>query len=225
MGIMGNNEEWRDVVGYEGRYQISNYGRLRSIDIVLHKRDGKTERRRGKILKIGLSKWGYPQYLFSKGSLFPRKLMRIHRVVATAFIPNPNNLPQIDHINRDRADNRVSNLRWCTLKENMNNPNTIEWLKVCRPNFHHTEETKRKISLIQKGKRLKPSQILKLRMKGLPVIQMDKDGNILAEFSNAGWAQEETGVCKAHICACCNQHRKTAGGFKWRYKNGGICTT
>ena len=104
-------EIWKDVVGYEDRYQVSNIGRVRSKDLLLHKSDGKTELRKGRIVKFELSKSGYWQYLFSNGTIEKRKLMRIHRVVAMAFIPNPENKPCIDHINTIRTDNRTENLR------------------------------------------------------------------------------------------------------------------
>ena len=120
-----SEEVWKDVVGYEDRYQVSNMGRVRSKDIVLHKLDGKTEFRKGRIVKFQLTKDGYHQYLFSNGTNKPRKLMRIHRVVAMAFIPNPLNKPCIDHINTIRNDNRVENLRWCTQSENNKNPITM----------------------------------------------------------------------------------------------------
>ena len=63
-----SEEVWKDVVGYEDRYQVSNMGRVRSKDIVLHKLDGKTEFRKGRIVKLQLTKAGYPQYLFSNGT-------------------------------------------------------------------------------------------------------------------------------------------------------------
>lgn len=68
-------EIWKDVVGYEDRYQVSNIGRVRSKDVILHRSDGKIEFREGKIVKLQLSKTGYFKYLFSNGSDKPRKLM------------------------------------------------------------------------------------------------------------------------------------------------------
>ena len=118
-------EVWKDVVGYEDRYQVSNIGRVRSKDVILHKSDGKIELRKGKIVKLQLNKTGYLQFLFSDGSDKPRKLMRIHRVVAMAFLPNPLNKPNIDHINTIRTDNRLENLRWCTQSENNRNSITM----------------------------------------------------------------------------------------------------
>lgn len=216
--MMENDGEiWKDIVGYEGRHQVSNYGRIKSLDINLHKRDGKIEFRKGKILKASLSAFGYPQYCFSS-SFGKRKLMRIHRVVAEAFIPNPDKKPFIDHINRIKTDNNVNNLRWCTGKENMNNPLTREWLKNCRPSFHHSEEVKKKIGLLNKGRIFKESTREKLRIRGFPVMQFTISGDFIMEYKSPYYAQSETGALRTHIVACCNGKRKTAGGYRWVYK-------
>lgn len=207
-------EEWRDVIGYEERYQISNLGRLRSKDVVITKKDGKHEFRKGKILRLLTTKHGYLAYYFGNGK-DKRKMIRIHRVVASAFIPNYEGKPMVDHINRNRKDNRVENLRWCTLKENMNNPLTLEHLKNCRPNFKHSEETKKKLSEINKGKHISESVIEKARLRGFPVMQFSIDGEFIKEFLSSFFAQKETDICRTHIISCCNGKRKTAGGFRW----------
>ena len=108
-------EEWRDIMGFGG-YQVSNLGRVRSIDRIISV--GKHQRKVvGVILKLNYDKDGYKMV-----SLRNRKrksnLKRVHRLVAKAFIPNPNGYDCIDHINGVRDDNRVENLRWCTVKMN-----------------------------------------------------------------------------------------------------------
>ena len=103
-------EEWRDIEGYEGLYQVSNEGRVKSV-------------RRNLILKPSNVR-GYKYVTFSVGQ--KRFTKKIHRLVAEAFIPNPENKPYIDHINTNKDDNRVENLRWCTPLENSRNPLTIE---------------------------------------------------------------------------------------------------
>ena len=121
-------EVWVDIKGYEGLYQISNLGRVRSLDRKVKRKNNSTHILKGKINKNTKSKKGY---LFTRlrdtdGNI---KTMFIHRLVAIAFIPNPDNLPEVDHINTIRDDNRVENLRWVSKKENMNNPLTKETLR------------------------------------------------------------------------------------------------
>lgn len=104
-------EIWKDVVGYEGIYQVSNMGNVKSLDRVTS--DGR--RIKGVILNGNIC-YGYV-YVNLQG-----KSCRVHRLVAQAFIPNKNDKPCVDHINTIRDDNRVENLRWVTHKENCNNP-------------------------------------------------------------------------------------------------------
>lgn len=101
-------EIWKDIEGYEGLYKVSNEGRVRSV-------------RRNIILKPFIQR-GYATVVFSVGN--KRKTIRVHRLVAEAFIPNTQNKPEIDHMNCIRNDNRVENLRWVTHQENMFNPIT-----------------------------------------------------------------------------------------------------
>lgn len=117
-------EVWKDVVGYEGYYQVSNMGRVRSLDRMVKNPKGKDGygKRKGKILTVNLESTGYKRVQLCKDGI--HKLERIHRLVAMAFIPNLENKLCIDHINTDRSDNRAENLRWVTHKENCNNQTT-----------------------------------------------------------------------------------------------------
>ncbi|MBF0651312.1 HNH endonuclease [Dysgonomonas sp. GY75] len=111
-------EVWRDIVGYEGLYQVSNTGKVKSLF------------RYKKVLKGRISTWGYIQVgLCVKGV---KKHHSVHRLVAIAFIENIENLPCIDHIDGDKLNNGVDNLRWCTHKANMNNPITIQRNKLAQ---------------------------------------------------------------------------------------------
>ena len=210
-------EIWKDVVGYEDRYQVSNIGRVRSKDIILHKSDGKIEFRKGKIVKLQLSKTGYFKYLFSNGSDKPRKLMLIHRVVAMAFLPNPLNKPNIDHINTIRTDNRLENLRWCTQSENNRNPITMTKYRK-KGEYSHSKETRVKIGLAGLGRKASKKTLEKLHLRGHEVAMFEKSGKFIRFFRSPYFAGREIGCCKTHIIACCNQKRKATGGYMWRWK-------
>lgn len=107
-------EEWRDIAGYEGYYQVSDMGRVRSLTRTFKRLDGSTATYKGRIIvPVGRP---YLHTTVSKNNKVER--IRIHRLVAQTFIPNPDNLKCVDHINGIKTDNRAANLRWCTHAEN-----------------------------------------------------------------------------------------------------------
>lgn len=122
---MLENEIWKPVTGYEMIYEVSNLGRVRSLDRVVN---GKNCRklRKGKILNP-VNARGYNRVCLYKNGVWKRFL--VHRLVAQAFIPNPNNLPVINHINEIKTDNRSENLEYCTQKQNLEYSGNIEkWI-------------------------------------------------------------------------------------------------
>ena len=155
-------EVWKDVVGYEGLYQVSSVGRVRSLN---YRGNGEV-----RVLKAGKDKKGYLNVTLCKNNT--RKTHKVHRLVGETFVANPENKPQIDHINTIKTDNYYKNLRWTTPMENNQNELTRKHLlEVMRseetrrkisesrkgknhPMYgkHHNEETRRKISAAKKGK-------------------------------------------------------------------------
>lgn len=107
-------EEWRSIEGYEGLYEVSSYGRVRSLDRYEINNLGYKRLLKGKILSPGIKKDGY--FIVS----LKNKNFRVHRLVAQAFIPNPEGLPQVNHKDEDKSNNNVDNLEWCDSKYNNN---------------------------------------------------------------------------------------------------------
>lgn len=105
-------EIWKDIVGYEGLYQVSNLGRVKSLG------NGKTHNSKERILKARKETNGYLRITLTKDG--KQKKYTIHRLVATAFIPNPDNLPIVNHKDEDKLNNRIENLEWCDAKYNIN---------------------------------------------------------------------------------------------------------
>ena len=105
-------EKWKPIVGYEGLYEVSNMGRVRSLDHV--DRLGRVIK--GKLRKEQKSSNGYRQVCLSKNG--QHKIALIHRLVASAFIDNPKRLPEVNHIDENKTNNIASNLEWCTRKYN-----------------------------------------------------------------------------------------------------------
>ena len=180
------NEIWRDIEGYEGLYQISNLGNVKSLN---YNKTGKE-----KILKNGKDRGGYLQVnLWKNGN---GKNYLIHRLVAEAFLPNSDNKPEIDHINTNKTDNRICNLRWCTHKENSNNSLTIDKMSK---NAHF----KNKFGIEHPNSK--------------PIIQFTLDGKLVRKWDSAMDAHRELGINRNCICQCCKGKYKTANGYIWRY--------
>lgn len=107
--------EWRDIEGFQGLYQVSCTGLVRSLDMVVPYKDGRVRVQKGRILKPG-NNVGYARVnLVKNGKVFPAL---VHRLVAKAFIPNPDKLPFINHKDFNRRNNSVDNLEWCSPLEN-----------------------------------------------------------------------------------------------------------
>jgi len=189
-------EIWKDIAGYEGKYQVSNLGRVRSLDRLVPATCALSKGnqvvnylRKGKILKghwagpkgseykyVGLSKEDKPKYF------------RVHRLVACAFIPNPDNLPEVNHIDEDKSNNRTDNLEWVTRIQNE----------------HHGTK-------IERAARTRDRR---------PVEALNEKGEVVASYDCIADAAKALGLSISTIWHVCNKirNRKTAGGYRWRYK-------
>lgn len=156
-------EEWRSIKGFEGYYEVSNLGRVRSLDRYVTCNNGVNVYNRfkkGVILKTGVKGGGYLFVGLHKDGCKTIE-PSVHRLVAEAFIPNPENLPEVNHKDENKTNNSVDNLEWCTRAYNTNYGTRGEryattrkknYVKEEHPFFgkHHTEETKKKLSVINK---------------------------------------------------------------------------
>lgn len=119
MRISATNEYWKPVVGYEGYYEISTLGRVRSCErVVPHGLGNRIRKIQQKLISPWKDNHGYRSVSLSKDGVV--KKVKVHKLVAEAFIENPKDKPTVNHINEIRGDNRVDNLEWATYQENNN---------------------------------------------------------------------------------------------------------
>lgn len=251
-------EQFKWIKGFEGIYKVSNFGRIISVD-----RKDRFNRQVGGELKQAKAKGYFFVGLYKNGKGVQRY---VHRLVAEAFIPNPENKPCVDHIDTNKENNHVSNLRWVTYKENMNNPLTREWVAdhpqdpnkkrgINNPysirvamydmdmNFICTFDS---LSAAGRGIGVTDGSIHKVCVgershcggwifryvdcehfvmpkrktvyKGIPVIQMDLDGNFISEYESAKAAAEALGICAPNISKACHGVKNPYKGYRWRFK-------
>lgn len=182
-------EVWKDIKGYEGIYQVSNNGRIKSLerDKNNHSKKQKVE---AKIRKNVLSK-GYYLCLLSKNG--KNKMMRVHRLVAEAFIPNPKKHPIINHIDGNKLNNCVDNLEWC--------------------DYSYNEKEAYRLGLRRYNNNLKVyTDNMKKRVN-----QYEINGKFIKTWDSVSDIHRQYNYTTTNICACCKNKRKTAYGYKWKY--------
>ena len=197
---MNQNEIWKPVVGYEGLYEVSDLGRIKSVLKIL-KSGNRMRKYKERIITPQHTKDGYLYvHLYKEGKC---KRLLVHRVVMLAFVPNTENKPQIDHINTQKDDNRLENLRWATPKENANNALTVEYMKTA----HSPDCYKRG----QETRREKHGHNAPIR-----IYQYSKDGLLVADYSSLSEAERILGIPRKNISRAMNDHTLSAGGYMWR---------
>lgn len=193
-------EMWKDVKGYENIYQVSNYGRIRSVDRK-YKSKLKYQKeiiKKGKILKPIVNKNGYQYVNLSKNG--KTKIFLLHKLIADCFL-DKNNFKYIDE--KDRKGLKSKKLDINHKDENKTN-NKIENLEYCTRKYNINYGT---------------HNIRKSKKQSISVIQFDKNNNFIKEWESIANAGNILQINKSNISLCCKKKRKTAGGYKWEYKN------
>lgn len=188
-------EMWKDVAGYEGCYMVSNFGRVMSLGREVPNSDKSNRIIRPSIMSLNIKNAKrkssiYQTYTAHLCKNRIRKAITVHRLVACAFIENPNNYPSIDHIDGNPMNNHVSNLRWRTNTINMNNP-----------------ITRSRISLSKKGKYNTP--------KSMPVVQI-MNGELINTFPSIMEATRH-GFTHSSVLQCCRGKLHHHKGFEWMF--------
>lgn len=198
------NEEWRDVVGYEGYYMVSNMGRIATLShtvdfISIY--DGvevkKTFKAKQCLRKLHQGKRGYMECTLRDSKR--TKLMKVHRIVAEAFIPNPQSLPSVNHKDEDKTNNKVENLEWCTCLYNANYGTRNKRLKTSLSNAH-------KNGLFENTYKVGRKPIVGISLLDGTTIKFER----LADLHEQGFERHL-------VSKCCRNLRKDYKGYKWMF--------
>ena len=176
-------EQWKDIEGYEGHYQVSNLGRVKSLQRVVKSKSKGTRLVKERILSAAINKNGY--YCVVLSILGKRKNMSVHRLVATTFIQNPLGFNEINHKDENKLNNNANNLEWC---DRVYNANYGTGVNRCS------------------------------QKKWKPVAMINKDTKqVERTFRSAREASSNTGIDFRRISSVCNNKRKSAGGYIWKF--------
>ena len=182
-------EQWKDIEGYEGIYQVSNLGRVRSLDRTYTMKNGRKQSQKGRFMIARVDKDGYE--IIKLRTLTSRVAHRVHRLVAQAFIPNPDNLALINHKDENKTNNRADNLEWCTNSYNLSYGSCLEKMSSSHRNRHYLSK---------------------------PIEQYTADGQFVKAYPSSAEAMRQTGIHKNNIRACCRGLYSQSGGFIWKEK-------
>ena len=194
---MSNNELWRDIkfvnngkeYDYTGIYQISSKGRVKQLAYT----DAKGNKRKEKIMKNKKDKHGYLCIALTKN--YKRNYFSIHRLVALCFIPNPNNLPQVNHIDENKLNNTISNLEWVTAKTNINHGSHNERMAATKKANGDYKKMSDKYSI--------------------PVYCITNN----TVYKSATEAARQLNLSNSNITKCLKGKRKSTKGYQFKYHN------
>ena len=186
-------EQWRDIRGYEGLYQVSNFGRVRTVEHIVPNRGG-FRTVSSKVKNATFTGQGYLSVALYKENKMQR--LYVHRLVAEAFVPNPDNLPEIDHIDCVKTNNISSNLRWVDRSGNMQNPITKKLKSVNTKARNWTYEN---------------------HPNAKPILQLTLDGVFIKRWDCIKTASETLSIEATGISQVVHGKRKNAGGFSWKF--------
>lgn len=193
-------EIWKDIKEYEGLYQVSNLGRIKSLPKYRKAYNG------GYITKERMLN-GYPNstgYLrvFLKKNGREKKFF-IHRLVAECFIENKDNKPEVNHIDSDFLNNNVNNLEWVNHQENM----------------QHAWKSGRLNHIVDVGKKYGKRTIkYAIEKRYRKVCMLDNNGNVIKEYNTMTEAWKENNLDSGGLTRCCQGKQSTCGGYKWKYE-------
>lgn len=187
-------EVWKPIVGYENYYEVSNLGNVYSKGKEYIDTLGRHQKKLPRNVCVHIGTIGYKCVDLNANGVNVQK--HIHRLVAEAFIPNPENKATVNHKDGNKLNNDISNLEWATFGEN--NKHAVDtglkqspWTGVYGINHPQSKS----------------------------VVQLDKKGNIINTFVSAREAQEKTGISYKHISCCCLGKRMSTGGYCWKFQS------
>lgn len=183
------HEIWRDIVGYEGLYQVSNFGNIKSLSKKWTGNNGSSRSHDDIILKPFPTPKGYLKVKLAKSGI--QKNFSVHRLVMTMFIANDNNLPEINHKNGIKSDNNLKNLEWISTSDNQ---------------LHSIHSLGR---IFKRGSD---------HFRAVKAVQRSMKGNVIKIYGSITDASNELGINRPNIVSCLTGKRRSAGGYLWTLK-------